>query len=71
VHDLLYFLFDPTPEQRALADVAMNSALGLQLDLPKVHLAYAYHLYRGYQDYERARTQLAIARRHRQTRFTE
>src|SRR4029077_13700400 len=62
-HDLLYFLFDPTPEQRALGDAAMNSALGLQPDLPKVHLAYAYHLYRGYQDYERARTQLAIARR--------
>ena len=41
----------------------MNSALGLQPDLPKVHLAYAYHLHRVYQDYERARTQLAIARR--------
>jgi TolB-like protein len=43
-HDLLYFLFDPTPEQRALGDAAMNSALGLQPDLPQVHLAYAYHL---------------------------
>jgi TolB-like protein/Tfp pilus assembly protein PilF len=62
-HDLRYLLFDRDPEQRALGDAAMNSALGLQPDLPKVHLAYAYHLYRGYQDYERARTQLAIARR--------
>jgi len=62
-HDLLYFFFDPTLEQRALGDEAINSALGLQPDLPEVHLAYAYHLYRRYHDYERARSQLAIARR--------
>ena len=62
-HDLLYFFFDPSPEQRALGDSAIDSALGLQPDLPEVHLAYAYHLYRGYHDYERARIQLAIARR--------
>jgi tetratricopeptide (TPR) repeat protein len=36
--------------------------LGLQPDLPEVHRTYAYHLYRGYHDYERARVQLAIAR---------
>jgi serine/threonine protein kinase/predicted Zn-dependent protease len=62
-HDLLYPLIDFKPEQRALGDAAVNSALGLQPDMPEVHLAYAYHLYRGYHDYERARTQLAIARR--------
>jgi tetratricopeptide (TPR) repeat protein len=62
-HDLLYPLVDFKPEQRALGDAAVNSALGLQPDMPEVHLAYAYHLYRGYHDYERARTQLAIARR--------
>jgi TolB-like protein/Tfp pilus assembly protein PilF len=61
-NDFLYFLYNPTPERRALADAAVNRALGLQPDLPEVHLAYAYHLYRG-QDYERARVQLAIARR--------
>jgi TolB-like protein/Tfp pilus assembly protein PilF len=62
-HDNLYFLYNPTPEQRALADAAVNSALGLQPDLPEVHLAYAAHLYLVYRDFERARVQLAIARR--------
>ena len=62
-NDLLYLWYDPTPERRALGDAAINSALGLQSDLPEVHLAYAFHLYCGYHDYERARTQLAIARR--------
>ena len=62
-HDNLYFLYGPTPEQRALGDAAVNSALGLQPDLPEVHLAYAQHLYLVYGDYERARVQLAIARR--------
>jgi serine/threonine protein kinase/Tfp pilus assembly protein PilF len=62
-HDLLYYIPDPTPERRALADAAVNSALRLQPDLPEVHLAYAYHLYYGYQDYEQARAQLAIAKR--------
>ena len=62
-NDLLYLWYDPTPERRALGDAAINSALGLQPDLPEVHLAYAFHLYCGYHDYERARTQLAIARR--------
>ena len=62
-HDNLYFLYNPTAEERALADAAVNSALGLQPDLPEVHLAYAAHLYLVYRDYERARVQLAIARR--------
>jgi Flp pilus assembly protein TadD len=33
------------------------------LDLPEVHLAYALHFYSAYRDYDRARVQLAIARR--------
>ena len=45
-HDLLYFFgYDLTPERRALADAAINSALGLQPELPEVHLARGYHLY--------------------------
>jgi serine/threonine protein kinase/Tfp pilus assembly protein PilF len=54
-----------TPERRALGEAAINSALRLQPDLPEVHLAYARHLSYGYgdQDYERAREQLAIAKR--------
>jgi TolB-like protein/Flp pilus assembly protein TadD len=61
--DLLYVTSDPTPTRRALGDVAVDNALRLEPDLPEVHLAYADHLYRGYRDYERARVQLAIARR--------
>lgn len=30
----------------------MNNALHLQPELPEVHLAYAYHLYGVYRDYE-------------------
>jgi serine/threonine protein kinase/Flp pilus assembly protein TadD len=54
-----------TPERRALGEAAINSALRLQPDLPEVHLAYARHLSYGYgdQDYQRAREQLAIAKR--------
>jgi serine/threonine protein kinase len=62
-HDNLYFQYDPSPEQRAFGDRAVNSALRSQPDLPEVHLAYANHLYLVYRDYQRARVQLAIARR--------
>ena len=41
----------------------LTTALRLQPDLAKVHLTYAYHLYFGYEDYERVGAQLAIARR--------
>jgi serine/threonine protein kinase/tetratricopeptide (TPR) repeat protein len=61
--DLLYLSYDPTPARRALGDAAVDNAMRLQPDLPKVHLTYAYHLYFGYQDYERVGLQLAIARR--------
>ena len=54
---------NPTAEGRALADAAINEALRLQPDLPEVHLAYANHLYRSHGDYERARAELAIAKR--------
>jgi TolB-like protein/Tfp pilus assembly protein PilF len=61
-HDLVYRFQDPTAEQRALADAAIDQAMRLQPDLPEVHLAYANHLYLGYRDYARARVQLAIAK---------
>jgi TolB-like protein/Tfp pilus assembly protein PilF len=61
--DLIYTGYDPVPTRRALADKAIENALHLQPDLPEVHLTYAYHLYDAYRDYERARIQLAIARR--------
>jgi serine/threonine protein kinase len=63
VQDYLYLTYDCTPERRASAEAAINSALRLQPDLPEVHLAYAQYLYNAYRDYERARVQLAIAKR--------
>jgi serine/threonine protein kinase len=62
-NSLHYDYGDRTPERRAAADAAMKRALELQPDLPEVHLAYAYYLYSIYRDYERARTQLDMARR--------
>src|SRR5258708_7753518 len=63
VNDLFYGRDDPSPERRALGDEAVNSALSLEPDLPEVHLAYGRHLYVCYRDYDRARVQLAIAKR--------
>jgi TolB-like protein/Flp pilus assembly protein TadD len=60
--DLLYVSFDQSQTRRAQADAAIATALRLQPDLPDVHLAYAYHLYFCYRDYERASAQLAIAK---------
>ena len=61
-HDFLYFdQLDHTQERRALGDAAVNEALRTRPDLPEVHLAAAFHLYRCYRDFERARVQIAIA----------
>jgi serine/threonine protein kinase/Flp pilus assembly protein TadD len=62
VQDLLYVSFDQSQTRRAQADAAIATALRLQPDLSDVHLAYAYHLYFCYRDYERASAQLAIAK---------
>jgi serine/threonine protein kinase/tetratricopeptide (TPR) repeat protein len=62
-HTIRYFLYDHTPEQRNLADAAISRALALEPDLPEVQLAYAFHLYQAFLDYERAREHLAIAKR--------
>ena len=63
-HDLLYFFGDDhTPARLALADGAVQKARDLQPDSGEVHLALAQHFYRGYLDYDSARTELAIAQR--------
>jgi serine/threonine protein kinase/Tfp pilus assembly protein PilF len=59
----IYHFADRSAERRALADAAMTPALSLEPDLPEVHLTYAYYLYWLNRDYERARVQLAMARR--------
>jgi TolB-like protein/Tfp pilus assembly protein PilF len=61
-NDLLYISTEPTPVRRALGDTAVQAALRLRPDLPDVHLAYAYHLYFCYRDYEQARRHLEIAK---------
>ena len=59
-HDELYRL-NHDGERRALGDAAVNEALRLRPDLPEVHLATAFHLYKCYRNYERARVQITIA----------
>jgi TolB-like protein/Tfp pilus assembly protein PilF len=62
--DQIYFLgIDHTPERLALADAAVQAALRLRPDSGEAHLALAQHRYWGYRDYDRAREELAIARR--------
>ncbi|MGI8482216.1 MAG: hypothetical protein ACR2MF_09170, partial [Chthoniobacterales bacterium] len=63
-HDQLYFLGrDHTPARLALAEAAVQTALRLRPDAGEAHLALAQHRYRGYLDYERARAEIAIAKR--------
>ncbi|MEY2496767.1 MAG: eukaryotic-like serine/threonine-protein kinase [Verrucomicrobiota bacterium] len=64
VHDYIYFYgADHTPARLALAGAALQSALKLEPNSTEAHLARAGHLFRGYFDYDGARTELAIVRR--------
>jgi serine/threonine protein kinase/Flp pilus assembly protein TadD len=61
-NDFLYVLFyDHTPERRKQAEAAVNRAMQLRPDTPEPRLALAHHLMVVDGDYERARTQIAIA----------
>jgi serine/threonine protein kinase/Flp pilus assembly protein TadD len=62
-HDNLYMYYDRSETRRALGDAAVQAATDLEPDLPDVHLAAARHLYYCYQDYEKARLQIAMAGR--------
>jgi TolB-like protein/Tfp pilus assembly protein PilF len=63
-HDIMYFLgIDHTPERLALAEKAVRAALELRPDSGEAHLAQGQHFYWGYRDYDRARSELNIARR--------
>ena len=63
-HDNVYLEdIDHTPARLALAKSAIDSAFRLKPDSGEAHLALATHLYWGYFDFDRARTELAIARR--------
>ncbi len=61
-NDFLYvFFYDHTPERRKQAEAAINQAMRLRPDLAEPRLALAHHLMVVDRDYERARTQIAIA----------
>jgi serine/threonine protein kinase/Flp pilus assembly protein TadD len=63
-HDSLYQEdIDHTPARLALAKSAIDSAFRLKADSGEAHLALGLHFYWGYFDYDRARAELAIARR--------
>ena len=54
---------DHTPARLELAHRAVQIALRLQPDAGEPHLAFGDYYYHGFRDYERARNELAIARR--------
>lgn len=62
-HDNLYGFFDHTPARLALADAVVQTAQRLAPEAGEVHLALAQHFYQGREDFERARTEIALAQR--------
>lgn len=63
-HDGIYWTgLDRTAGRLESAKSAIDAALRLKPDSGDAHLALALHYYFGYLDYERARQELAIARR--------
>jgi TolB-like protein/Flp pilus assembly protein TadD len=61
-NDFLYvFFYDHTPDRRKQAEAAIDQAMRLRPDLAEPRLALAHHLMVVDIDYERARTQIAIA----------
>ena len=64
VHDDIYlFNYDHTEARLALAENSVRAAVGLQPDSGETHLAQAIHFYWGYLNYDRAREELAKAKR--------
>ncbi|HYZ74771.1 MAG TPA: hypothetical protein VE641_16950, partial [Chthoniobacterales bacterium] len=61
--DRFYSYCERTAQRRALGDRAINAALRLRPDLPEARLEYGVHLFVTYQEYNRAREQLSMARR--------
>ena len=63
VHGSIYKQgYDHTPARLALAETAVQTALRLQPESGEAHLALGNYYYQGFRDYDRARTELAIAR---------
>ena len=63
-HDGLYaFNFDHTPARLALAEAALREAFRIRPNAGEAHWARAFHLYKGYRDYDGALAELEVARR--------
>jgi serine/threonine protein kinase len=63
-NDILYLInLDHTADRLAAGDAAAQAAVRLRPDSGEAHLVLAGHLYRGYLDYDRARAEIAAARR--------
>ena len=63
-HDRIYFLgFDHTDARLKLSETAIQSIRRLRPESGETHLALAQHFYWAYSDYDRAREELAAARR--------
>ena len=63
-HDRIYFLgFDHTDARLKLSEAAIESIRRLRPESGETHLVMAQHLYWAYQDYERAKAELAVAKR--------
>jgi len=63
-HMVTYFGgIDHTPARRELARLAIEKAAQIQPDAAEVHLEEARYWFHGFFDYDRARTELELARR--------
>jgi len=63
-HDRIYFLgFDHTDARLKLSETAIKSIRGLRPESGETHLALAQHYYWAYGYYDRAKEELAAARR--------
>jgi len=63
-HDRIYFLgFDHTDARLKLSETGLQSIRRLRPESGETHLALAQHLYWAYRDYDRAKEELAAARR--------
>jgi TolB-like protein/predicted Ser/Thr protein kinase len=62
-HDRMYFLgFDHTDARLKLSETAIQSIRSMSPDSGETHLTLAQHLYWAYQNYDRAREELVLAR---------
>jgi serine/threonine-protein kinase len=62
-HYVLYAQFEHTPARIALADAAVEAARHLAPEDGEVHLALAKHFFQGPMDFDRARTEIALAQK--------